>query len=112
MSPASVAVAMPMWKYFRKTSSFVVSSSAVLSIGCFLSDAVTAFTMKGRKLSFTPCASAGALRLARIALSFVTSHSSTNVKCAAVCFDCAIFCEIFRRTPAKGIRSSSGPRAM
>ncbi len=76
-------------------------------MGWRLSAATTAFTKKGRKLSFTPAFSAAGRRRARSALSAVTSHSSTNVKCAAVCLERVIPSKMRLRTPRSGIRSSS-----
>ena len=93
----------------RRASRWSTLSSAELRMGRFFSPATHAFTMKGRNDSFTPSASAAGFIRARSALMAVTSHSSTNVKCAAVCVDCCILTAIFRRIPAKGTRSSSAP---
>ncbi len=57
MSPASVADAMPMWKRLWTTISCVASSNAAFSVGWRFSAATTAFTKKGKNVSFTPCAS-------------------------------------------------------
>jgi hypothetical protein len=45
---------------------------------------------------------------ARRALRAVTSHSSTNVKCAAVCFERVIPSKMRLRIPRSGMRSSPG----